>query len=149
MLTMSIIPVAQADPGGIDTSAIRVLAATQPITTVSSSEVSSSEVPSSTPLTFTQPTGQIAEPQLTGAEIFEIHCAGCHIQGGNIIRRGKTLKLKALRKYGMDSIAAITEIVTNGKANMSAYRDRLTPAAIQTVAAYVLQQAETDWLDQS
>lgn len=148
MLTMSIIPVAQADPGGIDTSAIRVLAAAQsiaqPITTDSSSKVSSSESS-----TFTQPAGQIAEPQLTGAEIFELHCAGCHIQGGNIIRRGKTLKLKALHKYGMDSIAAITEIVTNGKANMSAYRDRLTPAAIQTVAAYVLQQAETDWSDGS
>lgn len=88
---------------------------------------------------------QAAESEATGAEIFAIHCAGCHINGGNIIRRGKTLKLKALQKYGMDSIAAITEIVTNGKANMSAYRDRLTPAEIQTVATYVLQQAETGW----
>ncbi|NBQ36890.1 MAG: cytochrome C6, partial [Synechococcus sp.] len=31
-----------------------------------------------------------------GAALFEAHCVGCHLNGGNIIRRGKTLKLKAL-----------------------------------------------------
>ncbi len=80
-----------------------------------------------------------------GAEIFTIHCAGCHIHGENIIRRGKNLKKNALKKYGMDSLAAITAIVTNGKNNMSAYKDRLTTEEIQNVAAYVLEQAEKDW----
>ena len=45
----------------------------------------------------------------------------------------------------MDSLEAITTIVTNGKNNMSAYKDRLTTEEIQNVAAYVLEQAEKDW----
>ncbi|MBD2353197.1 c-type cytochrome [Tolypothrix sp. FACHB-123] len=80
-----------------------------------------------------------------GAKIFNIHCAGCHENGGNIIRRGKTLKKKALKKNGMDSLEAITSIVTNGKSNMSAYKDRLTTEEIKDVAAYVLEQSEKDW----
>jgi cytochrome c6 len=80
-----------------------------------------------------------------GAQIFEIHCAGCHSNGGNIVRRGKTLKKKALKKYGMDSLEAISSIVTNGKNNMSAYKDRLATEQIQDVSAYVLEQAEKDW----
>jgi cytochrome c6 len=81
----------------------------------------------------------------TGAPIFEVHCAGCHIHGGNIVRRNKTLKLKALEKNQMASLEAITNIVTNGKGNMSAYQDRLTAAEIQAVATYVLHQAEAGW----
>ncbi len=80
-----------------------------------------------------------------GAKIFSVNCAGCHINGSNIIRRGKNLKLKALKKYGMDSIEAISSIVANGKNNMSAYKDRLTEQEIQDVAAYVLEQAEKGW----
>lgn len=83
--------------------------------------------------------------EINGVEIFEVHCAGCHINGGNIVRRNKTLKLKALQKNQMASIEAIIDIVTNGKGNMSAYRDRLTNEEIQTVAAYVLDQAQAGW----
>lgn len=87
----------------------------------------------------------IAADTANGAQIFEIHCAGCHINGGNIIRRGKTLKQKALKKYGMDSEEAIANIVANGKNNMSAYKDRLSAQQIIDVSAYVLSQAQTDW----
>jgi len=80
-----------------------------------------------------------------GDRLFEIHCAGCHLNGGNIIRRGKNLKLKALERNKMDSLEAIVQIVTEGKANMSSYRDRLLPEEIQTVAAYVLTQAKQEW----
>ena len=31
-----------------------------------------------------------------GARLFENNCAGCHVHGGNIIRRGRTLQLAAL-----------------------------------------------------
>jgi cytochrome c6 len=86
-----------------------------------------------------------AEAADNAAKIFETNCAGCHISGGNIIRRGKNLKMNALKKNGMDSIEAITDIVTNGKNNMSAYKDRLTSQQIQEVASYVLQQAEKNW----
>lgn len=80
-----------------------------------------------------------------GAELFQIHCAGCHINGGNIIRRGKTLKQKALKKYGVDSLEAIATLVTNGKNNMPAFQERLSEPQIQTVSAYVLEQAAKDW----
>ena len=82
---------------------------------------------------------------ISGKQIFEIHCAGCHNNGGNIIRRGKNLKMKALHKYGYDSVEAIASIVTNGKNNMSAFSDRLNETEIQNVAKYVFQQAENNW----
>ncbi|MEA5618455.1 c-type cytochrome [Cronbergia sp. UHCC 0137] len=80
-----------------------------------------------------------------GAKVFNENCAGCHINGSNIIRRGKNLKKNALKRYGMDSLEAITAIVNNGKNNMSAYKDKLSIQEIENVAAYVLEQAEKDW----
>lgn len=94
--------------------------------------------------TFFTPIASAADTA-NGAQIFSIHCAGCHINGGNIVRRGKNLQEKALKKYGMDSIEAIASIVTNGKNNMSAYKDRLNAQQIQDVAAYVLEQAQKGW----
>jgi cytochrome c6 len=79
------------------------------------------------------------------AKLFEFHCAGCHANGGNIVRRGKTLKLKALEKNGYSTVEAIAEIITNGKGNMSAYKDRLIAPEIQSVAEYVLDRAQQNW----
>jgi cytochrome c6 len=79
------------------------------------------------------------------ADLFEINCAGCHPQGGNIIRRSKTLKLKALSKNGYDTPTTLTEIISHGKGNMSAYQDRLSEAEIAQLADYVLAQAQQDW----
>jgi cytochrome c6 len=87
----------------------------------------------------------LAADTINGAQIFEVNCAGCHINGGNIIRRGKNLKKKALKNNKMDSIDAIASIVANGKNNMSAYKDRLSEQEIQAVAVYVLEQAENNW----
>ncbi|MBD1936871.1 c-type cytochrome [Microcoleus sp. FACHB-68] len=94
-------------------------------------------------LTFNQPA--LAADIANGEQIFSVQCAGCHINGGNIIRRGKNLKQKALKRNGMDSIEAISSIVANGKNNMSAYKDRLSEQQIEDVSAYVLDQAEKDW----
>lgn len=82
---------------------------------------------------------------VTGAAVFEVHCVGCHVNGGNIIRRGKNLKQPALEKNGYATVEAIAQIVANGKANMSAYRDKLTPEEIESVAAYVLDRAAAGW----
>ncbi|MBD3882380.1 c-type cytochrome [Phormidium tenue FACHB-886] len=94
---------------------------------------------------FTVSQPALAASADTGAKIFETHCAGCHINGGNIVRRGKNLKLKTLQRNQMDSIEAIANIVANGKNNMSAYQDRLTEQQIQEVSAYVLEQAQQNW----
>ncbi len=78
-------------------------------------------------------------------KLFEVNCAGCHPHGGNIIRRGKTLKQKALKRYNMDSQEAIMAIIAQGKNNMSAFGDRLTESEISAIASYVLEKAETNW----
>ena len=80
-----------------------------------------------------------------GAEIFKANCAACHKNGGNIVRRGKNLKLKTLHKRQVDTEDAIATLVTNGKGIMSAYGDKLTPEEIANVSAYVLQRAEQNW----
>jgi cytochrome c6 len=81
-----------------------------------------------------------------GSPLFEAHCAGCHPGGGNIIRRGKTLKQKALTQNGYDRPETLTEIITHGKGNlMSAFGDKLTPEEIQAVVTYVLAEAAQDW----
>jgi cytochrome c6 len=80
-----------------------------------------------------------------GAQLFEQNCAGCHVNGSNIIRRGKNLKQKAMTRNGYTSIETIVELVTNGKGNMSAYGDRLSSEEIQAISAYVFEQAQKDW----
>lgn len=90
----------------------------------------------------------LAEPNIkigNGAAVFEANCAGCHAKGGNIVRRRRNLKLKALHRNQMDTTEAIASIVANGKNNMSAYRDKLTSQEIESVAAYVLQRSQAGW----
>lgn len=87
----------------------------------------------------------LAADTANGAQIFSVHCAGCHVNGGNIIRRGKNLKQKVLKRNGMDTLEAIASLVANGKNNMSAFKDRLNSAEIIDVSAYVLDQAEKGW----
>jgi len=99
-------------------------------------------------LTFFLSVIAIASPATAapnGAVIFENNCAGCHVNGGNIMRRGKNLKLKALQKNGVDSVESIAQLVTHGKGLMSAYGDRLTAEEIAEVARYVTEQAKQDW----
>ncbi|WP_019504263.1 c-type cytochrome [Pleurocapsa sp. PCC 7319] len=80
-----------------------------------------------------------------GAAVFKANCAGCHAKGGNIVRRGKNLKLRALHKNKVDTEEAIALLVKNGKNNMSAYGDKLSDEEIADVSAYVLQRAEEKW----
>lgn len=90
-------------------------------------------------------TPKVAAETNDAAQVFSANCAGCHINGGNIVRRGKNLKQKALKKYHMDSVQAIADLVENGKNAMPAYKDRLTNQQILDVSAYVLNQADQGW----
>ncbi|MDJ0729174.1 MAG: c-type cytochrome [Crocosphaera sp.] len=91
------------------------------------------------------PTSALAEEVIDGSKIFTIHCAGCHPNGKNIIRRGKNLKLKALKRNQVDTVESIVNLVTYGKNNMSAYEERLTKDEIKVVSQYVFQQAKNNW----
>lgn len=95
-------------------------------------------------LGFGVPSGMAAD-LAQGAALFETHCAGCHINGGNIVRRGKTLQLKALERNQVNTLEAIAALVSNGKGNMSAYQTKLSAAEIQEVSAYVLDRAQHGW----
>jgi len=87
----------------------------------------------------------LAADTTDGAKVFSTNCAACHQNGGNIVRRGKNLKQKALKRYGMDSLDAIVYLIENGKNAMPAYKNRLSAQEINDVAAYVLEQAERSW----
>ena len=81
-----------------------------------------------------------------GAFLFGQHCAGCHVNGGNIIRRGKNLKLATLQRHGLDSTDAIANIARNGIGQMSDYGDQLGEGGDELVAAWILEQAQNAWI---
>ena len=78
--------------------------------------------------------------------IFSQHCAGCHIKGGNIIRRNKTLKLKDLNRNGIDSPDAIAKIAKEGIGSMSGYKDVLGEDGDEIVAKWIWEQSQNAWI---
>ncbi|MCP9825530.1 c-type cytochrome [Synechococcus sp. EJ6-Ellesmere] len=84
-------------------------------------------------------------PAASGESLFANHCAGCHINGGNILRRGKTLKLKALERNGITGPGAIAAIASAGLGQMSGYGEVLGPGGPEAVGGWGGQQALGDW----
>ena len=80
-----------------------------------------------------------------GATIFTANCAACHMGGKNVVNPAKTLQKEDLENYNMYSLEAIKTQVTNGKAAMPAFGNKLSPQQIEDVASYVLSQAEKGW----
>jgi len=80
-----------------------------------------------------------------GEQVFSANCAACHSGGNNAIMPEKTLKKDALEENSMNSVAAITTQVTNGKNAMPAFGGRLADEDIENVANYVLSQSEKGW----
>ena len=80
-----------------------------------------------------------------GAALFEAHCVGCHLNGGNIIRRGKNLKLKTLERNDIATVEAIAAIAREGRGQMSGYADVLGTDGDQLVAEWILLQAQNAW----
>ena len=80
-----------------------------------------------------------------GRALFSQHCIGCHINGGNIIRRSKTLKLAALRRNGIKDPRAIATIAADGIGQMGGYGTVLGEGGPEAVAEWVWQQAQAGW----
>jgi cytochrome c6 len=78
----------------------------------------------------------------TGEKLFGKNCSACHLDGNNIIIPEKNLRKETLKENGMDSIAAISYQILNGKNGMPAFGGRLTEEEIEKIAIYVLQ---TSW----
>lgn len=80
-----------------------------------------------------------------GGRLFENHCAGCHVNGGNVIRRSKTLKRQDLLREGVKSAADVARIAAQGKGQMSGYGKVLGDGGPEAVGAWVWKQAELGW----
>ena len=81
-----------------------------------------------------------------GGNLFKSNCAGCHINGGNIIRRSKNLKISSLKRNGIDNPEAIAKIARQGIGIMSGYKDELGNNGDQIVANWVWEQAQKAWV---
>ena len=78
-------------------------------------------------------------------DTFDKHCASCHAGGKNIMNADKDLTKASLDKNGVNTVAKIKDIVTKGKAPMPAFGKQLDQAQIDSVSAYVLEQANSGW----
>ncbi len=88
----------------------------------------------------------IANASQSGEQLFNMHCSGCHVNGGNIIRRRKTLKKSALIKNGIYDQKSIAKIAREGTGIMSSYEDVLGPKGDDKVAIWILEQAQKAWV---
>ena len=84
----------------------------------------------------------------SGESLFRNHCAGCHVNGGNIIRRSKNLKISSLKHNGIDNPEAIAKIARQGIGIMSGYKDQLEGNGDQIVANWIWEQAQKAWVQE-
>ena len=84
----------------------------------------------------------------SGGNLFKHNCAGCHINGSNIIKRSKNLKISSLKRNGIDNPEAIAEIARQGIGIMSGYDDELGDNGDQIVADWVWEQAQKAWVQE-
>ena len=90
----------------------------------------------------------IATEADSGKSLFNNNCAGCHINGGNIIRRGKNLKISSLKHNGIDNPEAIAKIARQGIGIMDGYKDQLGEHGDQIVADWIWEQAQKAWVQE-
>ena len=83
--------------------------------------------------------------ELDGERLFIENCSGCHVKGGNIIRRNKTLKIKDLKRNGIETPELIAEIAREGIGSMSGYKEVLGEKGDQIVANWIWQQSQSAW----
>ena len=84
----------------------------------------------------------------SGGNLFKNHCAGCHINGGNIIRRSKNLKISSLKRNGIDDPEAIAKIARQGIGIMDGYKEQLGDNGDQIVANWIWEQAQKAWVQE-
>ena len=84
----------------------------------------------------------------SGKNLFKNNCSGCHINGGNIIRRSKNLKISSLKRNGIDNPEAIAEIARKGIGIMEGYEDKLGENGDQIVAIWIWKQAQNAWIQE-
>jgi len=92
--------------------------------------------------------GQEKQTVLSGKQVYEKKCASCHgRQGEGNPKIAKTLKT-TIRNWGEitappDTLAAWKKLVVEGKGKMPAFKNKLSAAEIDSVAAYVKALTKT------
>ena len=84
----------------------------------------------------------------TAENLFRKNCIGCHINGGNIIRRSKNLKIKNLERNGIDSPEKIAKIAREGIGIMDGYEDLLKENEDQILGIWIWEQAQKAWIQE-
>ena len=84
----------------------------------------------------------------SGKNLFKNHCSGCHINGGNIIRRSKNLKISSLKHNGFDNPKAIAKVAREGIGIMDGYKDQLGDNGDIIVANWIWEQAQKAWVQE-
>mgnify|MGYP001334304461 CR=1 FL=1 len=92
------------------------------------------------------PNQSLASKNSQGEILFTQHCSGCHVKGGNIIRRNKTLKISALKRNGLDNPEAIAKIAREGIGSMSGYEEVLGKEGDKIVANWIWEQSQKAWV---
>ncbi len=83
---------------------------------------------------------QAAETVSAGKELFKEHCAMCHHNGGNSMKREKTLHKKALEKNGITSVEDIITLMRDPGPGMSAFDETEIPEKdAKEIAEYILK----------
>ena len=78
-------------------------------------------------------------------KLFIEHCSGCHVNGGNIVRRNKNLKITTLKRNGLDNPEAIAKVAREGIGSMSGYANVLSEQEVEIIANWILEQAQKAW----
>ncbi len=84
----------------------------------------------------------------SGRTLFKNYCSGCHINGSNIIRRSKNLKLSSLKRNGIEDQETIAKIAREGIGIMDGYKDQLGENGDQIVANWIWNQAQNAWIQE-
>ena len=84
----------------------------------------------------------------SGKTLFKNFCAGCHINGGNIIRRSKNLKLASLKKNGINDSESIAKIARQGIGIMDGYNEQLGENGDKIVANWIWEQSQKAWVQE-
>jgi cytochrome c6 len=70
------------------------------------------------------------------AELYAKKCASCHGKDGKPTAVGQKMGAHDLGATKLSEVELVT-VITNGKNKMTAYKDKLTEAEIQSLAKYV------------
>lgn len=76
---------------------------------------------------------------LSGEQLFEIHCSGCHSNGGNMVNPSKTLQKMIREANGVKTAKDIVRIMRNpGKGMMKFTSDDLSDRDAKAIAEYII-----------